>query len=111
MKLDSIKIVFIDIDGTLVNDKKEITSFTKESIKKIIDKGIYVVLVSGRDIIHTIDKSKLSLASSIVIATNGSDIFDYAVDIDIIGCLCHFVAGKIAVFNVTAVGISAGKGI
>lgn len=78
MKLDNIKIVFIDIDGTLVNDNKEVTLTTKKSIKRIVDKGIYVVLVSGRDIIHTIEKSKLANASNIVIATNGSEIFDYS---------------------------------
>lgn len=77
MDLSNIKIVFIDIDGTLVDDNKKISSATKKSIKRLVDKGIYVVLVSGRDVIHTIDKSKKACASSIVIASNGSEIFDY----------------------------------
>ena len=34
------KIIFIDIDGTLRNDKKEITEKTKETIRKTIEKGI-----------------------------------------------------------------------
>lgn len=76
-KLNNIKIVFIDIDGTLVNKRKRVTLKTRKSIKKVVDKGIYVVLVSGRDVLHTIDKSRRALASSIVISSNGSEIYDY----------------------------------
>ena len=42
------KIIFIDIDGTLRNDKKEITDRTKVAIHKIVEKGIPVVICSGR---------------------------------------------------------------
>lgn len=77
-KLDNIKIVFIDIDGTLVNNRKRVTLKTKKSIKKIVDKGIYVVLTSGRDILHTIAKSRSALASPLVISSNGSHIYDYS---------------------------------
>ena len=80
MDLSNIKIIFIDIDGTLVNSKKEVTKKTKESIKRVVEKGIKVVINSGRDVIHSIEKSKESNASNIVIATNGGEIFDYEED-------------------------------
>ena len=54
-----MNVIFVDIDGTLVTSKKEITERTRISIKRVVDKGIKVVLVSGRDIIHTIEKSKV----------------------------------------------------
>ena len=76
-KLKNIKIVFIDIDGTLVNDRKRITLKTRKNIKKLVNKGIYVVLNSGRDFNHTMDKSKRALASPLVISSNGSEIYDY----------------------------------
>ncbi len=76
-KLNNIKIVFIDIDGTLVNNRKRITLKTKKAIKKLVDKNIYVILTSGRDILHTIDKSKKALASNIIISSNGGEIYDY----------------------------------
>ncbi len=38
------KIIFIDIDGTLRNDNKEITSRTKKAIQQIVEKGIQVVI-------------------------------------------------------------------
>ena len=77
MDFSNIRIIFIDIDGTLVNSKKEVTENTKQNIKKVVEKGIKVVLTSGRDVIHTIEKSKEANASSIVITTNGGEIYDY----------------------------------
>lgn len=75
--LDNIKIIFIDIDRTLLNDKGHITMKTRKSIKRVVDKGIYVVLTSGRNCSFCVDKSKRALASNIVISSNGAEIYDY----------------------------------
>ena len=77
MKLENIKIIFIDIDGTLVDDNKNISIATKNAIKRITDKGILVVITSGRDLVHTINRSISSNASSFVIATGCSVIYNY----------------------------------
>ena len=71
------KIIFIDIDGTLRNDKKEITGKTKEAIQKAIEKGIYVVICSGRPTKYVEEISKETLASNYVIGCNGGEIYDY----------------------------------
>ena len=71
------KIIFIDIDGTLRNDKKEITSRTKEAIQRIVEKGIQVVICSGRRRKYTEEVSKEALASKYVIVCNGGEIYDY----------------------------------
>ncbi len=42
------KILVLDIDGTLVNSKKEITPITKEYLIKIQEKGHIAALASGR---------------------------------------------------------------
>lgn len=42
------KMLVLDMDGTLLNEKQEISDVNKVAIKKIIDKGIKVVLASGR---------------------------------------------------------------
>ena len=47
-KLDNIKMIFIDIDGTLYNTEKQVTEYTKNILNIVKDKGIYVVLCSGR---------------------------------------------------------------
>lgn len=45
-------IVFIDIDGTLVNTEKIVSDKTKEAIKKLKHNGIEVVLATGRAPFH-----------------------------------------------------------
>ena len=42
------KILVLDLDGTLTNSKKEITSYTKEVLIKAQEQGLYLVLASGR---------------------------------------------------------------
>ncbi len=43
-----IKLVAIDIDGTLISDDLEIGAKTKTKIRELIDRGILVTLVTGR---------------------------------------------------------------
>ena len=71
------KIIFIDIDGTLRNDQKKTTERTKNAIHKVIEKGIYVVICSGRPGEYVEEVSKEALASSIIISCNGGEIYDY----------------------------------
>ena len=39
----AIKVIIMDIDGTLVNDEKVITPLTKETLLKAQDKGVRLV--------------------------------------------------------------------
>jgi Cof subfamily protein (haloacid dehalogenase superfamily) len=41
-------IVFFDIDGTLLNDKKEIPTSTKQAVQVLQEKGIHTVIATGR---------------------------------------------------------------
>lgn len=47
MKKD-IRMIALDLDGTLLTDKKEILPYTKEVLKKVIDQGVMVLIASGR---------------------------------------------------------------
>lgn len=76
-KLNNIKIIFIDIDGTLTNSNNKITESTKKSIKKIIDENIKVIITTGRNYFYASNKSKNANASNIVISSDGSVIYDY----------------------------------
>ncbi|MBS4217904.1 Cof-type HAD-IIB family hydrolase [Bacillus sp. FJAT-49711] len=42
------KIVFFDIDGTLLDDKKNLPASTKAAIKTLQEKGVYTALATGR---------------------------------------------------------------
>lgn len=44
----AIKLVAIDIDGTLINDQRQITPKTVMTIKKAHQKGVKIVLCTGR---------------------------------------------------------------
>ena len=94
-ELDNIKIVFIDIDGTLVDDEKEVSLATSSAILRIVDKGIYVVITSGRDLVHTIDKSKIANCSPIVISCGGGIIYNYDMDKMIFSDLFDFSKVKL----------------
>lgn len=71
------KAIFIDIDGTLRNDLGEISDVTKNTIKKVVEKGIKVIICSGRPVESTIEVSKLCNASNYIITSNGAYGYDY----------------------------------
>ena len=81
--IENIKIIFIDVDGTLTNNRGEITEYTKKVINQVTSKGIYVVICSGRANYDLIEKSKKINASSIIISSKGTLIFDYNKNIKI----------------------------
>lgn len=74
---DKYKIVFIDIDGTLVNDEKVVPVENIEAIKKIKEKGIEVVLASGRPF-HSIEvySNKVG-AVPYIIGSNGGVVANF----------------------------------
>ena len=42
------RLVALDLDGTLLNSYGEISSETREAIKQSVEKGVEIVLASGR---------------------------------------------------------------
>lgn len=70
------KLIAIDLDGTLLNSYGEITNKNKEAIKYALDKGIEVVLASGRDP-KTMEKISNELnIENFLIAGNGASVYD-----------------------------------
>jgi len=73
------KILFLDIDGTLVNSKKEITPKTLEALIDIQKEGHIVCLASGRPypgILPYVKKLRLDEFGGYVLAFNGGKIVD-----------------------------------
>ena len=48
----SYKIVFFDIDGTLVDHENNMPQSTVDAVEKLKEKGIKVVLATGRSPVH-----------------------------------------------------------
>ena len=74
------KLAAIDLDGTMLNQYGVVTQKTKESIEKAQEKGIDVVIASGRpiDSIKTIAKEIKS--NKYFISGNGAIIYDISKD-------------------------------
>ena len=70
------KIVAIDLDGTLLNSYGEITPKTKEVLKKAMEKGVQVVLASGRPISAIENIANEIGAEEYLISGNGALVYD-----------------------------------
>lgn len=73
------KLVAIDLDGTLVTDKKEITSRTIEIITKALEKNVKIMISSGRAFYRLepfIDKLGLRKQNECTICFNGGMIIE-----------------------------------
>lgn len=73
----NIKIAFFDIDGTLTNSNQEITNKTIETLKKAYEKGIEIVLCSGRTNSYVCKYLKQIFGVRYAISSNGAEIYDY----------------------------------
>ena len=74
------KIIVLDLDGTLTNSKKEITPHTLEVLIRAQERGIKVVLASGRPtygIVPLAEKLQLSKYEGYILAYNGGEIIDW----------------------------------
>ena len=70
------KLIAVDLDGTMLNHYGEISEKTKEIVQKCIEKGVQIVLASGRptDSIKTITE-ELGI-KGYFIAGNGALVYD-----------------------------------
>lgn len=73
------KILFLDLDGTLLNDRKEITPGNRQAIDQALARGRRIVVASGRPLKSSLAQARLlGLAGTgcYVIAYNGGAIYD-----------------------------------
>ncbi|MDV4151871.1 Cof-type HAD-IIB family hydrolase [Clostridium sp. AL.422] len=70
------KMVCIDMDGTLLGKRKRISKESKEVIKKIHNKGVEIVVTTGRIYNNAAYYSHLLGVESPVIAANGAIVRD-----------------------------------
>lgn len=72
---DEVKLIAIDMDGTLLNENHELSPYTKSVIKRAQEKGIHIVLSTGRPLVLCYDYHQdLALKTDIVTA-NGAQIW------------------------------------
>ncbi len=80
MKLDT-RLIALDLDDTLLNDDRQITDLNVQALRECAERGIYVVLCSGRAedaILPFVRRLEIAgkEAGRYLIAINGCSVFD-----------------------------------
>ena len=73
------KLLVVDVDGTLLNDKKEITPHTRSALMKAQQMGVHIVLSSGRPtggILPLAKELELNNYGGFVISYYGAQMID-----------------------------------
>ncbi len=70
-KRKEIKIVFTDLDGTLLDDNKEISAFSKDVLLKLREKQIPLILSTAR-IYQTAERFYEALQCSGIVYCSGA---------------------------------------
>lgn len=70
------KLVAIDLDGTLLNSYGEVSQRTREAIKEATQRGVEVVLASGRPISSVEDLATELEADHYLVSGNGATVYD-----------------------------------
>jgi len=74
------QLVALDLDGTLSNSQKEITEKTKQTLMRLAQKGVVIVLASGRPTAGIFKEAKalaLDQTGGYLLSFNGARILDY----------------------------------
>ncbi|WP_175987931.1 Cof-type HAD-IIB family hydrolase [Bacillus sp. Marseille-Q1617] len=73
----AIKLIALDMDGTLVNHEGEVSPENEKAIQRAKEKGIHVVLSTGRSLRNCREISDQLGRSSYLITVNGGEIYDH----------------------------------
>ncbi|MEQ6378253.1 Cof-type HAD-IIB family hydrolase [Bacillaceae bacterium S4-13-56] len=71
-----IRLIALDMDGTLVNDEHEVSQENRQAIKRAEDNGIHVILSTGRSLMNARDTAESIGISSYIITLNGGEIYN-----------------------------------
>lgn len=74
------RAIALDLDGTLTNNKKEVTPLTRETLIKAQERGANIILASGRPtygIAPVADTLELDKRGGYILSYNGGNIVDW----------------------------------
>ena len=83
------RLLFLDLDGTLLNDAKEVTEGNRLALEQALERGHGVVIATGRplksakDLAHRLSLDK---PGCMMIASNGAILYDWAKNDTIFTC-------------------------
>ncbi len=71
-----IKMIGLDLDGTLLNEKKELLPYTKEVLRRALDKGVVVLTATGRPWMGIPEELRKFPGIRYALTSNGARILD-----------------------------------
>lgn len=71
-----IKMIGLDLDGTLLNEKKELLPYTKEVLRRALDKGVVVLIATGRPWMGIPEELRTFPGMRYALTSNGARILD-----------------------------------
>ena len=77
----TIRALVLDLDGTLLNSKSEINPKTKETLLKLQQEGLHVILASGRptpSVLNIAQELELDKYNGHIITFNGAHVMNFA---------------------------------
>ena len=72
----TIRMIGVDLDGTLLNSEKQLTAYTREVLKKAIEQEVAVVVATGRPFSGVPDELKHFPVMRYALTANGARILD-----------------------------------
>jgi Cof subfamily protein (haloacid dehalogenase superfamily) len=75
-----IRVIVSDIDGTLLNDEKELTDVTRDTLIEAQEKGYKLILASGRNVAMVMPLAKqlrMDEFEGMIIGSNGQQRYDF----------------------------------
>lgn len=73
---NKIKMIALDLDGTLLTDKKEVTRYTAETLERAVDAGAAVVISTGRPLTGLPEEVLGLKGVRYILTANGARIYD-----------------------------------
>ena len=75
------RLLFLDLDGTLLNDAKEITDGNRQALERTLQRGHGVIIATGRPLKSALEQARrlgVDKPGCYTIAYNGAVVYDWA---------------------------------
>lgn len=79
--MTQIKLIALDMDGTLLDDDLTVSPANREAIAHAQQKGVHVVLSTGRYILSAREYAESLGLTTYIVSSNGSEVWSYEGDL------------------------------
>ena len=81
-----IRLIALDIDGTILTSDEELSARTRRSIRWVQEQGLHVILATGRRVIRTLPWARALGVNDLLVVHNGAVIYDMKKEKSVLEC-------------------------